>query len=174
MYLLQDPGAHHNKQCPQAPCNHQILTDSQHGFRARRSCETQLLTLAEELISGLDKKQQHDLIILDFSKAIDRVPNLRLLKKTGTLWRSRFYPQLDKGIPDRQDTAGFGWRLHIWQYQSPQLSATRNSPRSSIILDIYQWPPGLCPIKYQAVCGWLHPVPMDKEPGRLSDTTRRP
>ena len=60
---------------------HQILTDCQHGFRARRSCETQLLTLADELISGLDKKQQHDLIILDFSKAFDRVPNERLLKK---------------------------------------------------------------------------------------------
>ena len=81
MYLLQDPGAHHNKQCPQAPCNNQIHTDSQHGFRARRSCETQLLTLAEELISGLDKKQQHDLIILEFSKAFDRVPHQRLLKK---------------------------------------------------------------------------------------------
>ena len=81
MYLLQDPGANHNKQCPQAPCNHQILTDSQHGFRARRSWETQLLTLAVELISGLDKKQQHDLTILDFSKAFDRVPHQRLLKK---------------------------------------------------------------------------------------------
>ena len=96
------------------------------------------------------------------------------VEETGTLWRSRFYPQLDKGFPDRPDTAGFGWRLHIWQYPSPQRSATRNSPMSSIVLDIYQWPPGLCPIKYQVVCGWLHPVPTDKEPGRLSDTTRRP
>ena len=61
--------------------NHQILTDCQHGFKARRSCETQLLTLAEELISGLDKKQQHGLIILNFSKAFDRVPHQRLLKK---------------------------------------------------------------------------------------------
>ena len=48
-----------------------ILTDCQHGFRARRSCETQLLTLANELVSGLDKRQQHDLIVLDFSKAFD-------------------------------------------------------------------------------------------------------
>ena len=29
---------------------HEILTDCQHGFRARDSCETQLLTLAHELI----------------------------------------------------------------------------------------------------------------------------
>ena len=52
---------------------HNILTDCQHGFRARRSCETQLLTLADELVSGLDKKHQHDLIVLDFSKTFDRV-----------------------------------------------------------------------------------------------------
>lgn len=60
---------------------HHILTDCQHGFRARRSCETQLLTLAHEFVSGLDKKQQYDLIILDFSKALDRFPHQRLLKK---------------------------------------------------------------------------------------------
>ena len=60
---------------------YEILTDCQHGFRARGSCETQLLTLAHELIQGLDKKHQHDLIILDFSKAFDRVPHERLLKK---------------------------------------------------------------------------------------------
>ena len=60
---------------------HNILTDCQHGFRARRSCETQLLTLAQELLAGLDKKHQHDLIILDFSKAFDRVPHQRLMKK---------------------------------------------------------------------------------------------
>ena len=58
-----------------------ILTDCQHGFRARRSCETQLLTLANELVSGLDKRQQHDLIVLDISKAFDRVPHERLLRK---------------------------------------------------------------------------------------------
>jgi hypothetical protein len=60
---------------------HQILTDCQHGFRARRSCETQLLTLAHELLSSLDVRCQHDLIILDFSKVFDRVPHERLLKK---------------------------------------------------------------------------------------------
>ena len=32
-------------------------------------------------MSGLDKRQQHDLIVLDFSKAFDRVPHERLLRK---------------------------------------------------------------------------------------------
>ena len=58
-----------------------ILSDCQHGFRAKRSCETQILTLYHELAASLDKKIQTDMIILDFSKAFDRVPHQRLLKK---------------------------------------------------------------------------------------------
>ena len=60
---------------------HQILTDCQHGFRARRSCETQLLTLCHELAETIDKEDQMDLVILDFAKAFDRVPHRRLLGK---------------------------------------------------------------------------------------------
>ena len=51
-----------------------ILAVCQHGFRASRSCKTQLLTLANELLSGLDKRKQ-----LDFSKAFDLVPHEHLL-----------------------------------------------------------------------------------------------
>jgi hypothetical protein len=58
-----------------------ILTDCQHGFRSRRSCETQLLTLTHELASSLDRSVQTDMIILDFSKAFDKVPPARLLGK---------------------------------------------------------------------------------------------
>ena len=60
---------------------HKILTDCQHGFRARRSCETQLLTLVHELAESVDTGGQMDLVILDFSKAFDRVPHRRLLEK---------------------------------------------------------------------------------------------
>ena len=60
---------------------YKILTNCQHGFRARRSCETQLITLCHELATALDKGQQTDMIILDFSKAFDRVPHKRLLNK---------------------------------------------------------------------------------------------
>ena len=61
-----------------------ILTDCQHGFRARRGCETQLLTLINDLSSSLDRRtrsKQIDMVILDFSKAFDRVPHKRLLSK---------------------------------------------------------------------------------------------
>ena len=60
---------------------HKILTDCQHGFRVRRSCETQLLTLSHDMASSLDKGIQTDMLVLDFSKAFDRVPHQRLLRK---------------------------------------------------------------------------------------------
>ena len=58
-----------------------ILTDSQHGFRSKRSCQTQLLTFVDELLKSLSAGGQIDLAILDFSKAFDVVPHARLLYK---------------------------------------------------------------------------------------------
>ena len=58
-----------------------ILKDCQHGFRKRRSCETQLILTNSDLARGLNDKQQIDAILLDFSKALDRVPHQRLLLK---------------------------------------------------------------------------------------------
>ena len=60
---------------------HLILTDCQHGFRIRRSCETQLVTLVHQLSSALDRGIQTDMVILDFSKVFDGVPHQRLLRK---------------------------------------------------------------------------------------------
>ncbi len=58
-----------------------LLTDFQHGFRKRRSCETQLLLTVHDLASGLNSGEQIDAILLDFSKAFDKVPHERLLQK---------------------------------------------------------------------------------------------
>ena len=53
--------------------SHKILTDCQHGFRAKRSCETQLVTLTHDLASSLDSGIQTDMVVLDFSKVFDCV-----------------------------------------------------------------------------------------------------
>ena len=82
-----------------------VLHDAQHGFRKRRSCETQLLLSADDFLKTLDKNVQTDAILLDFSKAFDRVANKHLLKKleaigvTGTTlgWISPF-------LTDREQT----------------------------------------------------------------------
>ena len=48
---------------------------------ARLSCETQLVTLQHDLASTLDKGVQTDMVVLDFSKAFNRVPHRRLFRK---------------------------------------------------------------------------------------------
>ena len=58
-----------------------ILHDAQHGFRKKRSCESQLITIINDLAQNIDAKGQTDVILLDFSKAFDKVPHKRLLYK---------------------------------------------------------------------------------------------
>ena len=58
-----------------------ILSDYQRSFRKKRSCETQLLVTVHDLAARLDRHQQIDAILLDFSKAFDKVPHKRLATK---------------------------------------------------------------------------------------------
>ena len=60
---------------------HSILCSQQHGFRKGHSCETQLLSTIQDIAQAVDKKQQVDVIIMDFQKAFDKVPHQRLLLK---------------------------------------------------------------------------------------------
>ena len=60
---------------------HHRLYDLQHGFRKRRSCETQLIQLVEDLSRNIISGKQTDLILLDFRKAFDKINHLKLLYK---------------------------------------------------------------------------------------------
>ena len=67
------------------------LADFQHGYRSQRSCETQLVQFVHDIISNLDGAvnrghKQTDLIIMDFTKAFDKVPHRRLLHKLDFYW----------------------------------------------------------------------------------------
>jgi hypothetical protein len=61
--------------------SHSILSDKQHGFRKKRSCESQLILTIQDLAAGLNSKSQIDAILLDFSKAFDKAPHERLAAK---------------------------------------------------------------------------------------------
>ena len=61
--------------------NNRVLSKFQHGFRSKRSCETQLIGLIQDLASTMDIKMQTDMIVLDFAKAFDKVSHPRLLHK---------------------------------------------------------------------------------------------
>ena len=60
---------------------HKILYDAQHGFRKQRSCGSQLILTIQDLAKNIDNRDQTDLILLDFTKAFDKVPHKRLLYK---------------------------------------------------------------------------------------------
>jgi hypothetical protein len=61
--------------------SHGVLTNRQHGFRKKRSCETQLLEFADELMDYVAGGKQTDILILDFAKAFDRVNHSLLVHK---------------------------------------------------------------------------------------------
>ena len=61
--------------------SHNILFPLQYGFRQNRSCELQLLGFVSDLQNNLDREQQTDVLVLDFSKAFDKVGHQRLLRK---------------------------------------------------------------------------------------------
>ena len=53
----------------------------QHGFRDRRSCETQLLEFVQDIVTNMQDGLPTDVCVLDFSKAFDKVGHQRLVEK---------------------------------------------------------------------------------------------
>ena len=50
--------------------DHGLLIDGQHGFRGKRSCETQLVNFTQELMKGLSEGQQYNINVIDFFEGI--------------------------------------------------------------------------------------------------------
>ena len=53
--------------------NSSILSGAQHSFRKLRSCETQRITLINDLAKSFNDASQSDAAFLDFSKNSDKV-----------------------------------------------------------------------------------------------------
>ena len=58
-----------------------LLHNNQHGFRQKRSCETQLLDFTHSLTSSMHLGVQTDVVVMDFAKAFDTVPHPHLMIK---------------------------------------------------------------------------------------------
>ena len=61
--------------------NYRVLNDLQHGFRAKRPTETQLILTIHDIASSIQQNQSIHAIVLDFTQAFDKVPHQRILKK---------------------------------------------------------------------------------------------
>ena len=60
--------------------HHNLLCHLQHGFRRFKWCESQLIEFVTDIVDNSHAKQT-DIIILDFSKAFDKIPHNRSLYK---------------------------------------------------------------------------------------------
>ena len=58
-----------------------VLCNEQHGFCHKRSCETQLINTVNDLSKCFYQNGQCHILLLDFSKAFDKVPHSRLYLK---------------------------------------------------------------------------------------------
>ena len=54
---------------------------NQHRFTKGRSCLTNLLEFFEKVTDTIDKGKPFDCIYLDFAKAFDKIPHVRLIKE---------------------------------------------------------------------------------------------
>ena len=61
--------------------NFNIFQDRQHGFRSKRSCETQLVDFVHQLGKNPEAGQQVDAFVMDFTEAFGKVPHNGLLFK---------------------------------------------------------------------------------------------
>ena len=62
-----------------------ILSQYQHGFRSEHSCESQLISFTQEVYDNLENGNQTDIIVMDFSKAFDKVDHYKLIYKLSAL-----------------------------------------------------------------------------------------
>ena len=62
-----------------------LLFESQHGFRNKKSCLTNLLEFTKYVSDRIDEGKPVDVVYLDFQKAFDKVPHERLIIKLEAL-----------------------------------------------------------------------------------------
>ena len=107
---------------------HKILSDQQHGFRKRRSCESQLVLTMQDLAASLEVGEQIDAILLDFSKAFDKVPHQRLVQKLSHYGiRGTLINWIQSFLSDRSQ------RVLIDNHSSEPAPVTSGVPQGSVL-----------------------------------------
>ena len=143
---------------------HDILVESQHGFRSGRSCEIQLVQFIHDLYENLDgahnrDHKQTDLIIMDFAKAFDTVPHRRLVYKLEYYGiYPKWYPSVDHCLAVWANTKS----RHRWCLLRPCPCVVWFSSgfraRAHSLLDIYQWPARQHKLHSLPFSRWLCPL----------------
>ena len=68
-----------------------IISPLKHVFRKGRSCKTQLIEFTDDITKNMENRKQTDVLIMDFSKAFDKVSHSLLphkLNHYGIRWKT--------------------------------------------------------------------------------------
>ena len=88
--LLRDAIVQHLEQ-------HRLFRTSQHGFIGGKFTLSNLIEYLEELTRLVDEGHSVDIVYLDFAKAFNKVPHMRLIKKSQNPGQ---HPEMDQGVAD--------------------------------------------------------------------------
>ena len=104
------------------------LYEGQHGFRPGYLCESQVITVYQDIADSLDNGDRIDAIIVDFLKAFDLVPHGRLLTKIAN---SGADPRVVVWI--REFLTGRTQRISVEGQLSEEVRATSGVPQGSVL-----------------------------------------
>ena len=107
---------------------HKLLSDRQHAFRKKHSCETQLITVIDDWAKNVDKGGQVDTFILDFEKAFDTSPHeLPKCKLYGYGIGGKTLKWVDSFLCDRQQ------RVMVYGIQSDLARVLPGVPQGTVL-----------------------------------------
>ena len=104
------------------------LYEGQHGFRPGYSCESEIITVCQDISDSLDEAARLDAIIIHFSKAFDLVPHDRMLKKIAASGvDSRVVVWIREFLIDSSQ------RVRVWKHYSEEVRVTSGVPQGSVL-----------------------------------------
>ena len=112
---------------------HGILTSFNYGFHSKHSRESQLLLITHDLLVRADHRDQVGIAVLDFNKAFDTLPHLRLLQKLellGIHWEL---------LPDHGDSGCGDQGLPLATRLDLLRRTLGHCPGATFISMLYQW-----------------------------------
>lgn len=107
---------------------HNFFFINQHGFLHGRSCETQLFELINDLHHSVHCLHQIDAIFVDFAKAFDKVPHLRLVHKlTGLNINTKVVRWITNFLANRYQS------VFVNDHLSPLIHVKSGVPQGSVL-----------------------------------------